>query len=497
MADYILEPLDTDNEIIFQDFVEFVQQYFPEWEASEGQLDVIIARYFSMQAAFVADMASRVERAIYRYFGASLAGVPPLPGSAATALVHFDIYDPSIPPVDRTLPGGTLVGLTDRDGDIQMFATLDEAVVPAGDATIELQTQAIELGAISNNISGTVVLIEQIDWISNANVVGVSSGGSDPEEDDVYMERLTQNLGLMAPRPILAQDFAVMALNVPGVWRASVLDNFRPGNMEVQRLTSNYTGGTWTLNFLGKVTPAIPAAATAINVRDAMSTLTNFDITDADFSGGPLPATPITITFKGKYAYQDVAAITVVTTGLTGGSSFTVAEVTKGTVYALDQGNAIGISAVDEAGGPLDATTKQNLIDYLAQMRAQNFIITFVDPAYYPIDVTYAGHAFSGADPAAVKTNIDDSLFFYMSPEQYGQVPYQSASRTWFRNPTVRYLELTTVAENTPGLDYLDSLTFAMAGGAASTADKSFSAPFALTIPGAINGTVAYSVNAP
>src|SRR3954452_9945427 len=110
MTDYIIEPLDTDPEAIFQDFADFMLQYSPEWEPSEGQLDVIIARYFSMQTAFTADMASRVLRAIYRYFGSSLAGIPPLAGSPAIATIHFDLHDPLEVPVDRVMPFGTLVG---------------------------------------------------------------------------------------------------------------------------------------------------------------------------------------------------------------------------------------------------------------------------------------------------------------------------------------------------------------------------------------------------
>ena len=112
MADYIIEPLDTDAEEIFQGFVDFIQAYFPDWQPSEGQLDVIIGRYFAMQTAFTADMASRVLRAIYRYFGNSLAGIAPLPGSAAIARIHFTIADPSVPPVDRLLPFGTQLALS-------------------------------------------------------------------------------------------------------------------------------------------------------------------------------------------------------------------------------------------------------------------------------------------------------------------------------------------------------------------------------------------------
>src|SRR3954452_5473647 len=132
MADYIIEPLDTDAEEIFQGFVDFIKAYFPDWQPSDGQLDVIIGRYFAMQSAFTADMASRVLRAIYRYFGNSLAGIPPLPGSAAIAAIHFDIADPAVPPVDRVLTFGTLVGITDLDGDVQMFSLLDDLLITAG-----------------------------------------------------------------------------------------------------------------------------------------------------------------------------------------------------------------------------------------------------------------------------------------------------------------------------------------------------------------------------
>jgi hypothetical protein len=54
----------------------------------------------------------------------------------------------------------------------------------------------------------------------------------------------------------------------------------------------------------------------------------------------------------------------------------------------------------------------------------------------------------------------------------------------------VRYLELTTVLENTPGVDYTQSLVFSLDGSAQNTSDKNFSGAFSLTRPGTINGTI-------
>jgi hypothetical protein len=491
MADYILEPLDTDNEVIFQDFVAYVQQFFPEWHPSEGQLDIIIARYFAMQAASTADMASRVQRAIYRYFGSNLAGIGPLPGSPARATVTFVVDDPADPPVDRSLPFGSLVGLTDRNGDIQVFSLLDDLDITAGDLAGDVLTQAIELGSAANGITGSVELIEMVEWISSASVVGSSSGGSDPEDDGVYVQRLTENLALMAPRPILADDFTVFAQNIPGVWRAAVLDNFNPGVHEKQRIAHNYTGGNFKLTFQTQQTANIPWNASYAQVRDALALLLNLEVTDLNVTGGPLPTTPIDVEFIGRFGYQNLSGMTFDISGLTGGSTFTITE-TDGAVYTLDRENAIGISAVDEQGNPLTQDVKDELVAYLESTRSQNFLVTFVDPAYHVVRVNYAARALKNQNAASVKSLIDSSLELYLSPAKWGVYPYESASRNWILQPVVRYLELTTIVENVPGVDYVESLTFSLNASAFNGSDKSFNTPFSLTktTPGGIIGNV-------
>jgi hypothetical protein len=488
MPDYILEPLDTDADAIFQDFVEYMQATFPDWEPSEGQLDVIIARYFAMQTAFTADMASRVQRAIFRYFGSSLANIPPLPGSRATATISFVIDDPSTPPVARILPFGTLVGLTDNDGDIQMFELMDDLEVAAGDPSGEVGVEALEAGVVTNNIGGTVELVEQVDWITSASVVGVSSGGTDPEKDDHYLQRLTENLALMAPRPILADDFTVFARNIPSVARAAVIDNFNPGVNEQQVLNSNYTGGTFKLTFQAQQTAATPWNATAAQVRDALAALSNLDVTDLHVTGGPLNTTPIIVEFIGRFGYQNLAAMTVDTASLTGGSSFTVTQ-TNGSAYATDRENAIAISAIDLDGNPLSDIVRDQLIAYLESTRAQNFLITFVGPGYYTVDINYTVRISKGEAAASVKSRIDANLDQYLSPANWGKEPF-GQDYIWVKQTALRYLELTTLVENTPGVDYVEALTFRLDAGSFTTADKTIPIAFGLTKPGTFTGTI-------
>jgi hypothetical protein len=490
MTDYILEPLDTSADALFEAFVEFIQQTFPDWNPSEGQLDVIIGRYFAMQAAFTADMASRVQRAIFRYFGSSLANIPPLAGTTALGTIDC-VISPTDPDLTYTLPYGSLVGLTDSNGDIQMFSTLADMVVAPGVLSASVDIQAIDVGVAYDGLSGTVQFIELVDWIGSAAVVGSTAGGADPEDDDTYIQRLTDNLALMAPRPILAPDFAIMAHNVPGVWRAAVIDNFRPGTLDSQRIASNYTGGNFSLGFQGQVTTGITATASADNVLTALAALSNLDYTDLIVTGGPLPGTPIDVTFIGRYAYQDVALIVANTTGLTGGSSFTITETAIGTSYGTDMANSIAISAIDEAGNPLPSGTRDELIAYLQSTRAQNFLITWVDPAYHAVDVTYTAYAYAGQDLTSVESVVDDNLSTYLSPAIWGTLPFASGGRDWLPISIVRYLELTTIVENTPGVNYTQSLTFGIDGSAQDTTNKNFpGSPFALTTIGTINGTV-------
>lgn len=232
MADYIIEPLDTDAESIYRDFVEHVRGFYPDWNPSEAQLDVIIPRFFSQQTATVADMASRVQRAIYRYMGAYLENIPPLEGTPAGGTIQFHLIDSG----QHTMDAGTYIGIADANGDIQRFQTLDDMFVPEGSPDPTVNIQAVDEGAQGNGLSGPVQLLEQFDWIESGYVVGYTSGGSDDEEDDVYIQRMTDNLSIPR-RPAYASDLEIMARNIPGVWRAAALDNFE-----------DMGGGSWAPN---------------------------------------------------------------------------------------------------------------------------------------------------------------------------------------------------------------------------------------------------------
>ncbi|WP_053065480.1 hypothetical protein [Micromonospora sp. RV43] len=86
-------------------------------------------------------------------------------------------------------------------------------------------------------------------------------------------------------------------------------------------ITGGPTGGTWTLTFNGETTAGIPFNATADAVRAALAALPGINATDIAVSGGPGPATPYVVAFRGQFAGQNVAQMTASGAGLTGGTT--------------------------------------------------------------------------------------------------------------------------------------------------------------------------------
>jgi hypothetical protein len=101
---------------------------------------------------------------------------------------------------------------------------------------------------------------------------------------------------------------------------------------EVQTLstTGTVTAGTFTITYSGQTTTAIQWNAAASAVESALLALSNIGPLDVSVSGGPLPATPVVITFQGALAQTNVVAITTTDT-LTGGAT-SVAQTLAGSV---------------------------------------------------------------------------------------------------------------------------------------------------------------------
>ncbi len=123
---------------------------------------------------------------------------------------------------------------------------------------------------------------------------------------------------------------AIPLLNLAGLVLTPTQGN---GTNEVQTITASgtVTGGTYDLTipgitgYGGITLTAVPWNATAADVQRLVNERirrggTGFRLGDLVIGGGPLPATPMTITYQGVLAATDVLIATVNSTGLTGTS---------------------------------------------------------------------------------------------------------------------------------------------------------------------------------
>lgn len=124
-----------------------------------------------------------------------------------------------------------------------------------------------------------------------------------------------------------------------------------PGGVtEVQSIaiTGTPTGGTFTLSFKGQTTAPIAWNASAATVQAALRLLGRVGAVTC--AGGALPGTPVSVTFTGKNALQDVPLLSINTAALTGGTPV-------GAVTVTTQGDATFAGLlILKSGTPLMAT---------------------------------------------------------------------------------------------------------------------------------------------
>lgn len=101
---------------------------------------------------------------------------------------------------------------------------------------------------------------------------------------------------------------------------------------EQQRIAlSNTDGGTFTVSFGGSTTGPIAYDATSSEVDAALEALGNIASGDLTCAGGPLPGSPVTVTFGGTLAGTNQPAMTIDDSGLTRTApSIAVSESTAG-----------------------------------------------------------------------------------------------------------------------------------------------------------------------
>jgi hypothetical protein len=229
MPDYIAPGIETDPDVIAQLAFDRLGALIPGWEPSETDLVTILLETVSRMAAENRDLASEVPTAIFRYYGATVIDLPPVDEQEATGESTWTMIDNA----GYTIEAGTVVNIPAAGDELLAFETDIDVVIPPGQTSTaagEVTLTALVAGEEANGLTGTPELQDALDFVATITLTQPTSGGVDAEADSDYLNRLAERLKLLSPRPIVEEDFAILARDIPGVWRATAVDGYNPDN---------------------------------------------------------------------------------------------------------------------------------------------------------------------------------------------------------------------------------------------------------------------------
>lgn len=234
-TDYIFDPIETDWNALQQDAYDFLSEKWPGWVPNDSNLETWQIAALARMVAEATDVASDVPPSIFKYFGSTILGLPPI---GATSAVVGSTWTLGENPDGRTIEEGTLVAIEGTDGAMITFEVVGDVEVAAGVMSTvvgEVQLRSQETGSDANNIGGVgyvAELIDPLDWVDSVTLEGTTLGGADEEDEFVYLDRLRRRMTLISPRPVTAKDFEVFAVDVAAqngvAARALAIDGYDP-----------------------------------------------------------------------------------------------------------------------------------------------------------------------------------------------------------------------------------------------------------------------------
>lgn len=209
----------------------YLRTQIPGWEPRPGNIETILIEGVAQMLAEVIDQVSLVPPAVFAEMGQTIFNIPMRPAIPAVATSTF-IVDASAPAM--TIGQGTQITVETPSGDSAVFGTTRDQVVTSSGAaqSFNIPVQSLVPGEDANGASGdsdldTANLVTEIAGVSQV-IVAPAQGGVEEEDQDAYLDRLSDLLIIMAPRAITARDYGIVGRQVPGVGRVLVLDLYVP-----------------------------------------------------------------------------------------------------------------------------------------------------------------------------------------------------------------------------------------------------------------------------
>lgn len=225
MADYLDFEIEDDPDVLAQLGYDEMQSRIPGWDPIPGEIDTVLIQAVARIASQVRASAGIVPVGIYRYLSAQI-GLQPILSQPAHATATITVQDT----LGHLIPAGTQFSVTNGAGELRTFqTTLDVTIPPASSTATLQQVESTQDGVYDNGIVSGAALapIDSLGFITGAVLTQTTFGGVDVEDDQAFLERMNRRFQLMSASPVLAADYAAMALDVlPTGCRAVAFDDY-------------------------------------------------------------------------------------------------------------------------------------------------------------------------------------------------------------------------------------------------------------------------------
>jgi hypothetical protein len=281
--------------------------------------------------------------------------------------------------------------------------------------------QAMTPGSAGNGCSGSGDLDSStpITFITGLSMAASSNGGTDAEEDQAYLNRLSQLMTTITPSPVTVEDFTTIAMTQPGVGRAFTIGAFNPASWTVSGAPTNSGSPNVGMNNPENVPIGAP--------------LTHPNLPAGSFAIGIIPTNAV------------IASQNATTTG---SGPLTIDG-------QLNQGGYVASWVVDSNGEALDSGTLSAIQTAIQAMCLANVVYTAHSPTYTNVDVTATVVAWADSDnpTTAVQAAVEAAITNFLSPSTFLQLGV-AGEGGWMNETVVRIAALQTVIMNVPGVHY-------------------------------------------
>jgi len=150
----------------------------------------------------------------------------------------------------------------------------------------------------------------------------------------------------------------------------------------------------------------------------------------------------------------------------------------------------VAVATQDVTGAASSSQVKTEVDAMLEALREVNFIVNVIDPVFKQIAVTFTIQVLPGRNSVEVIDNVKAALGTYLDPKLWG-IPEDGDTRVWENHNVVRYLEIASVINSVPGVDYIGTLFIGLQGGSLTATDYTMTGgPAMLPTPGTFTGAI-------